>query len=363
MYKQWIASILSVLMVWQLSFPAFAQSTPAQAESTQKNAAELIKGADRAVGYVVKTARESKDAALSSSNDDSRPFWQAVKKLNEALNKVDRGLFLKDETFFTSLADATSAVEEVKITLSMSGSKDPSVQEGVEKVDAAVSLLREHYSKEAVRRKQGGELSEEERAKLNQMKEKQAELEQKLTELEGKVGKNETLIKGIQEVRNKSQQVAHSNNNVSGFLFAMTAMSVISGLIWGWHWWWGPFGAWGPGFSFGFTEIYVDTIIVVDVDYDWDLADEYVDTMDLDLEVELDDLELEQMDEYLDESDFEISDNMLEDFSSDELEFEGEMDVTDTADSEDLDVGDFSGEEDTFEEDFEVDMGDLDDEF
>jgi len=107
----------------------------------------------------------------------------------------------------------------------------------------------------------------------------------------------------------------------------------------------------------------VDTIIVVDVDYDWDLADEYVDTMDLDLEVELDDLELEQMDEYLDESDFEISDNMLEDFSSDELEFEGEMDVTDTADSEDLDVGDFSGEEDTFEEDFDVDTGDLDDGF
>ena len=38
------------------------------------------------------------------------------------------------------------------------------------------------------------------------------------------------------------------------------------------------------------------------------------------------------------------------------------MDVTDTADSEDLDVGDFSGEEDTFEEDFDVDLGDLDDE-
>ncbi len=193
---------------------------------------------------------------------------------------MDRGLFLKDETFFTSLADATSAVEEVKITLSMSGSKDPSVQEGVEKVDAAVSLLREHYSKEAVRREIGGELSEEERAKLGQMKEKQAELEQKLTELEGKVGKNETLIKGIKEVRKQSQQVAHCNNNLSSFLFAMTAMNIISGLIWGWHWWWGPVWGMGPGvFSFGFTEIYVDVINVVDIDYDWDLAEEYVDTM------------------------------------------------------------------------------------
>jgi len=351
-------------MVWQLSFPAFAQSTPApQAQSPQKNAAELIKGANRAIGYVVKMARESKDAALSSSNDDSKPFWQAVKKLNEALDKTDRGLFLKDKTFFTSLADATSAVEEVKITLSMSGSKDPSVQEGVEKVDAAVSLLREHYSKEAVRRKQGGELSEEERAKLSQIKEKQAELEQKLKELEGKVGKNETLIKGIQEVRKQSRQVAHCNDNLSGFLFAMSAMNIISGWIWGWHWWWGPWGAWGPGFSIGFTNIYVDVINVIDVDYDWIIAEEYVDTLDLELEVELDDLELDQMDEYLDESDFEISDNMLEDFSSDELEFEGEMDVTDMADFEDLDVGDFDTEEDIFEEDFDLDLGDFDEGF
>ena len=153
--------------------PSQAQSRRSSEAPGQKNADGLLKAADRAVGYVVKSGWESKDAALAQSNEDAEPFWQAVKKLSEAVDKSSRGLFLKDHTFFTSLANATSALEEVRVTYVMSGAKDEAVQEGIEKIDASRSLLREHYSKESARLDEGGDLTADEKGKLDEIKNKQ----------------------------------------------------------------------------------------------------------------------------------------------------------------------------------------------
>jgi hypothetical protein len=116
-------------------------------------------------------------------------------------------------------------------------------------------------------------------------------------------------------------------------------------LIWGWHWRWGPFGGWGPTFIFSFTDVYIDAVDVIDYDYDnlddyeVDMAD-YAD-YDLDLDVDIDDTDVATMDEYLDESDFEVNSDDMMDFSADDLAHEGTMDVTDYSDFEDHDFGGF----------------------
>lgn len=55
------------------------------------------------------------------------------------------------------------------------------------------------------------------------------------------------------------------------------------------------------------------------------------------------------VDAWLDESDFEIPDQELLDFSADELDFEGDMDILDLDDFADFDFGDFDSGFEEFE--------------
>lgn len=339
----------------------------AQSSQTEVNAADLVKAADRAIGYAVARASESDDPALSQENEEAKPFWQALARLNEAVEKVDRGLTLQDETFHTNLALATSAVEEVKITFGMAEARDSAVIEGIEKTDVALALLRDNYSKEAARLKKGGDLTPEEVAQLEKMKEKQAELQKRLEEVEGKVANNETLKKGVQQLKKKSQQVSNCRSDVPGFLFAMTAMNIMNGWLWGWHWWWGPWGPWAPSYIVIVQDIYVDALPYFD--YDWDLVDDYVDYADYeelagyDLEVEFDDAEFEAVDTVLDPDDFVLPGAETMDMSADELAHEGEMDVMTLDDfNVPADFGDFgAGDVDMGAMDMDMDMGGFDD--
>ena len=348
--------------------PAQETQQAAQGAQTEVNAADLVKAADRAIGYAVSKARESSEAALSQDNEEAKPFWQALGRLNEAVDKVDRGLTLQDETFHTNLALATSAVEEVKITFGMTGARDSAVIEGIEKTDVALALLRDNYSKEAARLKKGGDLTPEEVAQLEKMKGQQADLQKRLEEIEAKVANNETLKKGVQQLKKKSQQVSSCRSDVPGFLFAMTAMNIMNGWLWGWHWWWGPWGPWVPGYVVVIQDIYVDAIPYLD--YDWALADDYVDYAayeeleGYDLAVELDAAEFDAVDTALDPNDFVFPGSEAMDMSADELAYEGEMDVMTLDDfNVPADFGDFgAGDVDLGAMDMmDMDMGGFDD--
>jgi hypothetical protein len=72
--------------------------TPAQAQaatSGKANATQLARSADRAIGYLVKAARDSSDPRLSPSAASAKPFWASVKRLNQAVDKLGRGLQLR----------------------------------------------------------------------------------------------------------------------------------------------------------------------------------------------------------------------------------------------------------------------------
>ena len=161
----------------------------------------------------------------------------------------------------------------------------------------AVDLLYENYSKEALRMKSGENLTSQEKEQLAKLKTQNEELNSKLDELEKKVDGNEKMIKKLKKIRSKSNEVTHCNNNSAGFFFAMLAMNMINGWMWGCHYWWGPYGGWYPDFYVGYVDIYVD--VIDDYGYDWGYLDGMIDTYDYDLEVEMDDLEIDTMDEYL----------------------------------------------------------------
>lgn len=304
-------------------FKAFGAMAMAQETDTTLNAEYLINHADRAVLFIVKSARETNEEKLQRSNKDSEPFWAAVKKLNTNIDKLNKYNFLKDETFHKTLAETVTAKEEVLTTYEMLEANDAGVKEGIDKASHAIDLLYQNYSKEALRVKEGESLTSEEKAKLDQLKAQNQKLQKKLDELEGKVSDNQKMLKKIKKIRDKSNEVVHCHNNSAGFFFAMSAMNMINGWMWGCHWWWGPWGGWYPGFYAGYVDIYVG--VIDDYAYDWGYLDGVIDGSDYDLLVDMEQNEIDIMDDYLDEIDIENELSDQNDMMYDHWEDAGEL--------------------------------------
>lgn len=123
-----------------------------------------------------------------------------------------------------------------------------------------------------------------------------------------------------------------------------------------------------PGYVVVIQDIYVDAIPYLD--YDWALADDYVDYAayeeleGYDLAVELDAAEFDAVDTALDPNDFVFPGSEAMDMSADELAYEGEMDVMTLDDfNVPADFGDFgAGDVDLGAMDMmDMDMGGFDD--
>ena len=284
-------------------------------ESQQVNASDLIKNAQRAVGQVVRTAQN--DPALEQDEAKAKPFWDAMKDLNENLDKAQTGLSLKDNTFFSSLASASAGFAQADIGITMSGSSDQALGKEMNTLGGIITALNENYSKEAARLKQGGDLTATERQQLDKLIAQQDELLKKLNEVEKNVGKNDENIKaGIDKIRKNSRKIKNSRRTGAGFAGGFFAAHIMYDWLWGWHWWWGPWGGWCPGF--------IDINIIIwddwidDFDYDWDLADDYIDAGELGLDdLDIDDAELAASDDFLDAGDFTLQDGDLAELTSD----------------------------------------------
>ena len=307
---------------------SFSSVTAQAATGGQANADQLAESTDRAVGYLVKAARGSNDPKLNPSAASARPFWASVKRLNKAVDKLGRGLYLKDQTFFHGLGDAVSAVTAASVALSQSGAHDRKVKGALDRVERAVGLLDQKYGKVAARRAKGGSLSAQEQRKLTALREKQKELRQKLKAVEKKAAGNTEAIKGIERIRRESDRIYYARDTVADFVAALVAIRVVDGLLWGWHWSWGPWGGWVEHYSFAYVNGYYDAIDVMD--YDWAITEAEVDLGDYDLEVAIDESDIADADDYLDAASLGVTADEI-----DALEGEG---LTDDSMSPDLEL-------------------------
>ena len=159
------AIVLLITLSLILPAGAFAgahESAGGQAGDNKANAEELVNSADRALGFVVKSARDSQDQALNPQANDAKPFWQALGRLNDALDKTQRGLTLQDPSFHRALNDATQYIVAAQVTYGAAGASDPAVADGLQKVEDALRLVNENYSKAAVRASQDTPMTPEE---------------------------------------------------------------------------------------------------------------------------------------------------------------------------------------------------------
>tara|TARA_R110000850_G_scaffold60524_7_gene138841 strand:+ start:689 stop:1816 length:1128 start_codon:yes stop_codon:yes gene_type:complete len=276
----------------------------------------LISSAQKAVGQLVNAAQA--DPALLPDSSKAKPFWEAMKVLNESLGRTQTGMMLKDETFFSNMASSSAMLAQAQVAVGMSGSADPKVAKGLKLLTILIRKMDENFCKESARLKQGGVLSSEEKRQLENLKRQVANLETKLTTVErSTAGSNPNIQRGIRNIRSHTTTVIRADNSVAGFVGGMVAGRLISEWVWGWHWWWGPWGGWCPGWvdiNIGIWDDWVEA-----VPYDWDYYDSYlVDVAELELDqLIIDEVELDMVDTYLEDAEFNLIDGDLEAITAD----------------------------------------------
>ena len=293
----------------------------AAADETSYNAAELTQLAQNAVSKLIDEAQ--KDEALDISESKSKPFWEAAKQMSDSLGDAEKALAAEDNKFFEALATTVAASQQAKISVLMiQGISDP-VKESVENASTLIFHLDSKYSKEAARLAAGGELTDEEIKQLEKLKQQQKEVQEKRGELEKTVAKNnEEMQKSIEEIRKKSDQIRNARNNHADFCYALFAARFMMGSLWGWHYWWGPWGYWGPGF------ININIVIWDSwndyYQYDWALVEESIDAAEIIADIEdveyladLDDYSTEASEQWIDELEIDVDEEDLVEITQD----------------------------------------------
>src|ERR1700736_1744894 len=187
---------LSVFAVARAVSPSKGLSATAKTaqkkETGQKaDAKSLLHSAKKAAAAMIKNARA--DKALDPKKRKNKPFWKSVHLVAKNLKTAETGLASKSNDFFKGIADAREAEEQMKVDWQLTDSKNKRVIENGKKLGHALALLRTDFSKEAERKKKGGELTAKEKAEFEKIKGQQKDLIAKIDKLKAKAGKDKAL--------------------------------------------------------------------------------------------------------------------------------------------------------------------------
>jgi len=172
----------AALALLLLSLLVLGSATAASALQTSSgrraNARKLLRIADGASQRLVRAGQGRLDR-----NARSRPFWEALVRMDSQIDKVGAGLRTRDVSFFQALRSGTSSLAELRTTWALAGVKDPSVDQDLRMLAAAYGRLRNRYGPEWVRFQTGRPLSEDERIRFARMRAEQGYLAGKLEPL------------------------------------------------------------------------------------------------------------------------------------------------------------------------------------
>jgi len=142
------------------------------------NARKLLRIADGASHRLIQKAQGRLDRDARS-----RPFWEALLRMDAQIDRVGAGLKLRDVAFFQALRSGTSSLAELQVTWALAGVKDPVIEQDLGTLSAAYSRLRNRYGPEWVRFQTGRPLSDDERQRFARMRAEQSFLAGKLEPL------------------------------------------------------------------------------------------------------------------------------------------------------------------------------------
>ena len=346
---------------------ASAAKTAQKKETGEKvNAKTLLADARKAHATMVKAARA--DKGLNPKTPKNKPYWKSVHLVAKNLKVAEAGLAAKSNDFFKGIADARQAEEQMKIDWELTGSKNKDVIENGKKLGHALATLRTDYSKEAARKKKGGELSDKEKAEFEKIKADQKELLAKIKKLEKEAKKDKALEKGLHELQKQAHHILKEPATVDSYIATLYLLDVQIGLIRGYEYYvdkdWRAdwlvleniettyetiYSEWESSESYEWAslETSVDVYEGEEVDVNEAVSDEEVKTEESYAENESFDMSEAEEEEVAAEEDTDEEIESDEDSMEDESDDEGEdMSDDDSGDDDSGDMDDDGGDDD-----------------
>src|ERR1700724_1328109 len=215
------------------SLSATAKTAQKKETGQKADAKTLLHDAKKAAAAMIKNARA--DKALDTKKPKNKPFWKSVHLVTKNLKSAETGLTAKSNDFFNGIADAREAEEQLKVDWQLTDSKNKKVIEYGKKLGHALAILRTDFSKEAERKKKGGELTEKEKAQFEKIKAQQKELLAKIKKLEGQAKKDKALRKGLAELKKRANHILKEPTTVDAYIATIYLLDIQVGLIRGYE--------------------------------------------------------------------------------------------------------------------------------
>ncbi len=329
---------------------ATARTMEKKPTGQKADAKTLLHDAKRAEAAMVKVARTDQD--LDPEEQTNKPFWKSLHLIAKSLKTAEKGLAAKSKDFFTGIADARQAEEQMKVDWQLTGSKNEKVIENGKKLGNALALLRTDFSKEAGRKKKGGELTAKEKTEFDKIKAQQKELLAKIKTLEKAAQKDKALEKGLREIEKQANHILKEPATVDAYVATLYLLDAQIGLIRGYQYYVDE--PWRADYLtlVSFTNTY-DTIYSeweTSVSYDWASLDTSVDIYEgeeVAVSESVSDEEINSEESFVENEMFDMSEAEEEEVAADEDSNEevasDEESMGDASDDEGEDMSDDSG--------------------
>ena len=368
--------LLSIFTVARATKPAHTPAPDtkmAQQKPTGRkaDANTLLKDANKALAAMIKAARA--DKALDPKTPKNKPFWKSTQLVAKYLKTANAGLAAKDVDFFKGIAEASQAEEQMKVDWQLTDSKNKKVIENGKILGNAIESLRTNYSKEAARKKQGGELTAKEMAEFEKIKTQQKDMLAKISKLEKSAQKDKALAKGLREIQQQAERIAKQPDTLDAYIATLYLLDRQAGLLRGYEYyvdksWRAQYLGlvdWITGYNIWYYTWYDS------VSYDWAWVDTTVDVYeDVTVSETVTEEEVSSEEAYAESESFEMSDAEEEEVAAEEDTDEevasaNDDSMEDASDDEgedmsDDDGGDAAGDEDTGDDGEGNDDGDDD---
>ena len=238
--------LVSLALCLSLSLFAVARATKpgqtlaAAAKSDQKKSAgkkadgkTLLDDANKALAAMIKAARA--DNGLDPKTPKNKPFWKSTQLIAKNLKMAKTGLSAKSNDFFKGVTGARQAEEQMKVDWELTDSKNKQVIDNGKKLGHTIALLRTDFSKEAARKKKGGELTAKEKAEFDKIKAQQKVLLAKIAKLEAGAKKDKALEKGLREMKKHADHIVKEPITLDAYIATLYLLDVQAGLIRGYE--------------------------------------------------------------------------------------------------------------------------------
>jgi hypothetical protein len=340
-----------------------AQKTPTGQKADAKT---LLDNASKALAAMIKAARA--DKGLDPKTPKNKPFWKSTQLITKNLMMAKTGLAAKTDDFFKGIAEARKAEEQMKVAWQLTDSKNKKVIENGKKLGHAIALLRTDFSKEAARKKKGGELTAKEKAEFDKIKAQQKELLAKIKTLEKVAQKDKALEKGLREIEKRANHILKEPATVDAYIATLYLLDVQIGLVRGYEYyvdkpWRADYLTLVNWFNTYETSYYEWE---ASVSYEWASVDTSVDIYegeDVDVSESVSDEEINSEESYAESESFDMSESeedevAAEEDTDEEVASEDDDSMEDASDDEGEDMSDDeAGDDDSGDDDSGDDNG------